>query len=435
MELSVINTLLAQGEIEKPGLFPHLARLKESLFVFNIDFGLSTLPIEPGLLLIRGARQYGKSTWLESSLKKTIEEFGAGSAYYLNGDNIASYDDLEIALDEVISGFAKDAHVRRVFIDEITSIPNWERALKRMADAGKLEKILVITTGSTMTDLRRGTERLPGRKGKLARTTYLFTPISYREFYRVCGKVLAEKALIAYLLSGGSPIAAAELASYGMIPEYVVELVRDWIEGEIAISGRNRQALFNVMSVLFRLGGSAVGQAKLAREAGLTNNTVAAGYIEVLSDLGCIIPCFPWDPQRNILILRKPCKYHFTNLLVALSYHSANIRSPEDFMMLPKQVQGIWYEWLIAQELQRRAAINGNKILTPLAFWQNKEHEIDFVDIPDKFYEVKRGKSTAINYTWFNKVFPHERLTVINQNSFETDWVKGQSFESFLLEE
>jgi len=65
------------------------------------------------------------------------------------------------------------------------------------------------------TDLRRSTERLPGRKGKLARITYLFTPISYREFKRHCGKQLKEKTLAAYLLSEGSPITCTELATTG----------------------------------------------------------------------------------------------------------------------------------------------------------------------------------------------------------------------------
>ena len=79
--------------------------------------------------------------------------------------------------------------------------------------------------------------------------------------------------------SGGSPIACTELADTGVIPEYVIELTRDWIEGEIALSGRNRSALMNIMKIIFRFGGTPVGQAKLAREAGLSNNTVAAGYI------------------------------------------------------------------------------------------------------------------------------------------------------------
>ncbi len=392
MDLNEFNTQLLKENIDQPGLFPHLDELRKAAYIFEMDFGLSTLPMEPGILLIRGARQYGKSTWLEQQIYKTIQQFKGGSAYYLNGDQVSDHYALEREIAALIAAFTDQAPVRRIFIDEITAIARWELALKRLADQGKLNNVLVITTGSKATDLRRGAEKLPGRKGRLVRTTYLFTPVSYREFFRVCGDRLGEKALVAYLLSGGSPICCAELALTGMIPEFVIELTRDWIEGEIAASGRSRAALLNTMSVHFRWGGTPVGQAKLAREAGLANNTVAAGYIEILNDLACVVPAYPWDSDREIKILRQPCKYHFTNLLAAVTYHRDRIRRVEDFLALSEKEQGFWYEWLIAQELLRRNAFTGKEILSPFAFWKNKNHELDFVDSPDHFLEVKRRR-------------------------------------------
>lgn len=46
--------------------------------------------------------------------------------------------------------------VRRLFIDEITAVADWERGLKRVIDRGELRSVLVVTTGSRATDLRRG---------------------------------------------------------------------------------------------------------------------------------------------------------------------------------------------------------------------------------------------------------------------------------------
>lgn len=140
--------------------------------------------------------------------------------------------------------------------------------------------MLVVTTGSKSADLRHGSERLPGRRGRLARTTYLFTPISYAEFVRVSGEVFGADAPIAWLLSGGSPVALAELTRTGRLPEYVLETTRDWVLGEVLSEGRSRASLQAVMSVLLRRGGTPVGQALLAREAGLANNTVASGYVD-----------------------------------------------------------------------------------------------------------------------------------------------------------
>lgn len=432
MDIGLINQRLAAGEIDDVTMFPHVHRLSHAPYVFTHHFGLASLPTEPGILLIRGARQYGKSTWLEQQLIQTVKEFRGGSAFYLNGDFIADQQALSQHLEALALSFSKNAPVRRIFIDEITSIKNWETVLKRLVDNGTLQHVLLITTGSKATDLRRGAERLPGRKGKLDKTNYLFTPISYPNFYKICHKKLKKKTLAAYLISGGSPIACSELASTGIIPEYVIQLVRDWVEGEIAKSGRHRSALLNLLEVIFRFAGTPVGQAKLAREAGLANNTVAQGYIELLNDLGCIIPAYPIDLHRKNLILRKPCKYHFMNTLVATAYHPAQIRSPDDFANLSEKEQGIWYEWQVSQELQRRNALTGDEILMPQGFWQSKEHEIDFYDKAEGFIEVKRGKCSALEFSWFAKQFSQSTLTVINKNIFSTHHINGLTLDQFL---
>jgi uncharacterized protein len=50
------NSALARG------VLPHLEQLEGQPFAF--DFGLAELPTEPGIVLVRGPRQYGKSPWL-----------------------------------------------------------------------------------------------------------------------------------------------------------------------------------------------------------------------------------------------------------------------------------------------------------------------------------------------------------------------------------
>lgn len=433
MKVEDINDCLLNGDIDSLERLPHVVALNSSEYIFDNEFSLDILPEEPGILLIRGARQYGKSTWLEQQLLRSVKEFGAGTTFYLNGDFITDSGDLAIKLEQLSISFGKGVAVKRIFIDEITNIKDWEKVLKRLVDNGSLREVLIITTGSKATDLRRGSERLPGRKGKLNQTDYLFTPVSYKSFYEKCNHFLKEKTLISYLLSGGSPIACQELAKNNILPEYVIQLVRDWVEGEIVKAGRHRSSLINVLNVLFRFGGSGIGQAKLAREANLSNNTVAQGYIEILNDLGCVIPSYPIDSNSKSLILRKACKYHYTNLLVAVAYHPARIRTVDDFCRLSKDVQGMWYEWLIAQEIERRRASNGEVLLEPLSFWQSKTNEIDFYDPTQGFIEVKRGGCSALEFAWFASQFGGEKLTVINKNKFETDFLSGVSLEDYLL--
>jgi predicted AAA+ superfamily ATPase len=394
-----INQALAAGEVVRPGVLPKLDVLARQSVVFRTEIGLDRLPEEPGLLLIRGPRQYGKSTWLQQHIRETIEEFGPGSAFYLNGDELRDDRALENDIHTMLGLFSPTARVRRLFIDEITAVKGWENALKRLADASRFEKILVVTTGSKAADLRRGAERLPGRKGRLPRTQYIFTPVSFIEFARVCGEGIADDDLVpAYLITGGSPPACVCLMEGGTIAPYIVELVRDWIYGEFAASGRSRAMLLGVLDCLYRFGGTPVGQSKLAREAGLANNTVAVGYMELLQDLMCAAPAFAWDATRGRINRRKPCKFHFTNLLAAVSWHPQHIRTPADFHALAPNHQAVLLEWLVAQECWRRAAVRGAEMPELMSFW----------------------------------AVPHGHLTVVGASKFETDQVVGEAIREFL---
>ncbi len=433
MDVNEINRALERGVSDRPDLFPHLDRLRRSPFVFERDFGLSRLPDEPGVITVRGARQYGKSTWLEGQLRGTVEAHGPGSAFYLNGDEIGRTEDLLGAIRDLTPAFSSASPVRRLFIDEITAVDGWERAIKRALDGGELGDVLVVTTGSRATDLRRGVERLPGRRGRLDRSTYLFTPVSFAEFRRCCGDSLGDDTLVAYLLSGGCPVACSELATTGRLPPYVPEMMRDWILGEVAATGRPRASLVAVMSALHTRGGSPLGQARLAREAGLANNTVAAGYVELLADLMCVGISPAWDADRKIAVARRPAKFPLLNLLAAVAWAPSSPRSVEAFRSMPAPDQGRWFEWLVAQELWRRAAIRGEDMPERIPYWKTHQRELDFVPEPDHFVEVKRGRATALDYTWFPREHPNARLTVISRDRFETDRMRGVTMEDFLL--
>jgi predicted AAA+ superfamily ATPase len=428
-----INQALLNGEINLAGVLPHLDDLKETRFIFEQDFGLTTLPQEPGVIMIRGPRQYGKSTWLEQQVAETINEFGAGSALYLNGDEITDQQNLMDEIRSTIQLFKPNAKIKRLFIDEITAIVDWQKPLKRLLDTRELKDVLLVTTGSKASDLRRGIERLPGRKGKLQRTNYIFTPVSYTEFLKKCGDFFKEDALWVYILSGGSPIGINAIAESGKLPDYVIAIVSDWILGEFSAHGRSRAHLLAVLQTLYRMATNPIGQAKLARESGLSNNTMAQGYIDLLADLLTVIPSFPYDPQRKISIFRKPCKYHFVNMLMAICWHPLKPRSISDLKNLGTGLGPI-FEWVVAQELWRKTCISStHEIADHMNFWQSNDHEINFV-LPEQhiYLEVKSGKAQATDFIWFLKSFAHENLSVISKHRFETERICGMTLEDFL---
>ncbi len=432
MNVGSANDALLAGAVTEPGVLPHLDRLQDAPFVFDVSFGLPELPREPGVLVIRGARQAGKSTWLEGQIRRTVETEGPGSALYLSGDELLDARELTDSVRALLPQYPATAPVRRLFIDEITAVPGWEKALKVVIDRGELRQVLVVTTGSRAADLRRGAERLPGRKGKLERTVYWFTPVPFAEFRRVCGGVLGDDLLWGYVLSGGAPVGCAAVADTGALPAYVVEMARDWILGECAASGRDRSSLLAVMECLHRFAGTPVGQAKLAREAGLANNTVANGYVQVLADLMCVGISHAWDPSRRIKARRKPAKLPYTNLLAALAWHPDRPWSVAELKALPEHRQGALLEWLVAQELWRRAAIRGDEVPEEIPHWQGRGHELDFVEAPDSFVEVKRGHSGPLEFSWFQRAFPSSSLTVLADRAFTAGAVRGVPLEAWL---
>jgi predicted AAA+ superfamily ATPase len=435
VNVSRLNQLLLQGILDVPGQFPHLERLAVAGPRFAIDFGLEPLPDGPGVLLIRGPRQYGKSTWLEERLRDTVASHGPGSAFYLNGDHVADAVALAAELTTIATMFRPGARHRRLFVDEITAVDGWEAALKRVLDRGELRDVLIVTTGSRARDLRRGGERLPGRKGRLERTKYLFTPLSFRAFEAVAGARFGEDAVVAYLLSGGCPVAAAELVQTGRLPEYVIEMVRDWVFGECALSGRDRASLIAVWDAILRRGGTPIGQANLARDAGLANNTVAAGYLELLADLMCVGTALAWDESKQIGVRRRPAKFPPINLLSAVAFDRTQLRSIADFRALPEEAQGRWFEWLVAQEIWRRAARRGEDVPDQLHYWQSKEHELDYVVRPDLLIEVKRGSTSATEFGWFPRTFPRGELWIAGAGTFRGQRISGRSFAELLRDD
>jgi len=67
-----------------------------------------------------------------------------------------------------------------MFIDEITSIKDWNLELKYMSDSGVLEKARILATGSCSSALRRKGELLPSRG--LEGNEYYMKPLSFRDF-------------------------------------------------------------------------------------------------------------------------------------------------------------------------------------------------------------------------------------------------------------
>lgn len=440
MNVDERNRFYLSGEVDRDDCWPKVKDYESQSYQFRWEFGLDELPEEPGIITIRGARQTGKSTWLELKLLMTIEKYGGGSAFFLNGDFINTTDEFEDALLKLESSFKKNVKVKRIFIDEITQIKSWEKVLKRLIDSGHFKDVLFITTGSNASDLRRGGEKLPGRKGKLKRSEYIFLPISYREFqYQTKGELgmFETDRLWAYILSGGSPLAVKGLDYHEKLDDTFISLISDWVLGDIASSGRSRILFLNLLRKLYQSATSQISYTKLAQDAGLANNTAALDYVEKLADLLCIEPMMCWDANKDIALSKKPSKFQFINLAFAMAFHPATPRYIHELRDMEGKDRASLHEWIVAQELWRRIHLKNQTKLTPnfdssLMYWASKDNEIDFVGPDRDMYEVKSGNASPKDYYWFTKVFPKKKLTIISNSEFETTNLQSVTLEKFL---
>jgi hypothetical protein len=69
-----------------------------------------------------------------------------------------------------------------------------------------------------------------------------------------------------------------------------------------------------------------------------------------------------------------------------------------------------------------------------MLYWQSAEREVDFVLDPETFLEVKIGRTSALEFSWFARTFPRARLVVVGEDRVATDSVAGSTMEEFLLQ-
>ncbi len=153
---------------------------------------------EPLVYTLRGPRQVGKTTLVKLLIRRLLHEGPAPHRIlYLSLDLISDPEDLAAAVRLWGRLFPGEVSPRWIFFDEISRVRDWQRAVKYLRDTGLAADDFLLLTGSSASDIRRGAERLPGRRGKGERLDKVLWPLSFTEFIQVARKEipLPEKRL------------------------------------------------------------------------------------------------------------------------------------------------------------------------------------------------------------------------------------------------
>lgn len=198
-----------------------------------------------GLYILRGPRQIGKSTLLKTAISKLIEKGERRSILYIPLDTIKDFRVLRDILLDFLK-FSKSEKKRYIFLDEISMVENWQKAIKELRDNTDFADDLFVLTGSSTWDIKRASERLPGRKGNV-KSDVLLLPMMFSEFFENIEKKKSPKYDV------------NEIISLGKDEEYELKLI-----------SKDAEILFEQY---FNSGGiPAVIEAALSRGGGLENH-------------------------------------------------------------------------------------------------------------------------------------------------------------------
>jgi predicted AAA+ superfamily ATPase len=276
-----------------------------------------------GIYTLRGPRQVGKSTILKRQIADLLADgWPAGYILYLDVElaglesardlveAIRSYlDSLDSWLNAGPTGVSERV---AIFLDEVTRVRDWAGAIRGLVDNDELLDVTLIATGSHTTDLRRGGERLPGRRGGGQELDLECLPLSFREYVAVSepGLLLPptvttftrdplrasrhDRALLRsrltpllerYLLSGGFLTTLNDLARHGQVTAESFQAYREAIAGEFTRAGLREAYLRELIDWLGQHLGQELDYRGIAADTDIGSKDTARNYLDHLVEV------------------------------------------------------------------------------------------------------------------------------------------------------
>ena len=134
---------------------------------------------------LRGPRRVGKTTLLVQEMRRLVAEEGVqpSDILYYSFDTESRPADIYAMVVEYLA--MGDPHGRRfLFLDEVTGIKNWHKAIKKLIDRGRLEGCTVVAAGSWSADAASSVyqlyDRRIGQGGGISDT--VLEPMSFGEY-------------------------------------------------------------------------------------------------------------------------------------------------------------------------------------------------------------------------------------------------------------
>ncbi|MFC1708252.1 ATP-binding protein [Planctomycetota bacterium] len=269
---------------------------------------LRVLPVDtPGIYTVGGGRQVGKTTLLKLWMARLLElGVQPRNVTFLTGELIDDHHVLLRLMQEQLQE-SEPSGLRFLLLDEVTYVRDWDRAVKYAADAGMLERTVVVITGSDLLVVKEARRRLPGRRGLADKVDFQLQPLSFREAVELkvspnelsslleatCKPSPEELDLLfrefdQYLIHGGYLTALNDMARHGAIRAATLCTYSDWIRGDMGKRGKQEPYLREVLGALVKRYGSQITWNALGRDLSIDHPKTVADYCELLASMDAV---------------------------------------------------------------------------------------------------------------------------------------------------
>ena len=393
----------------------HIKDISKLKYVYHhelLDFSFK----KQNIYTILGPRQVGKTTFLKLLIKKLLTNIPTKNIFYWSCDLLNSNQEIL----DLINNYSDycdlhNASPDYIILDEITDIDNWQKAIKFIVDNNIVESCFILS-GSNAIDLKKGSERLPGRKGKFGKDIF-FMPLSFRQYVKLIDKkwyeqhkdsaklqyesrklnLLFEK----YLITGGIPLVINEYENNKEIPNYIYELYYSWIIGDILKQGKNEQTLKEILKSILITYTTDINYNSLAKRSSVKSHVTISSYLELLENLFVTFNTYFYDISKKSPNFNKNKKIYFHDpFILNLFSKRFNINIEKS-----KIIEGI-----VGSKLKRKNLIEG-------IYFTKFKKETDFVIDYNKAIEVKYQSSIS-KQDFENKKYFND-FKIISKNIYD----------------
>lgn len=355
---------------------------------------------------LRGPRQVGKTRFLKY-LQDLVPQM---SPVYESLDIVRTDRELLSLIRKIIA----ERKTKLILLDEISTVPRWQKAIKYLIDKDEINGIDLILSGSSASDIKRGAERLPGRRGPEISGGWdrVLLPLSFDQYVKHTMSLTAEEielvktnsrspesvsrelhqklssAFIRFLKTGGFPMSILAGQHGSEMPFRTMMAI---IRSDFEKKKKSRIILDQVLSRVNQISGTAITWEAFAKPITATK-IVTRQYVDelcenyLLADVECI------DLARAQRSPRKPRKLYWIDPLIPASIISDGIGRSID--------ESLAVESIVAFELMRRNEDNlweGLNQLRHVYLWRNSRGvEIDFI--------LWNAEKEAIEVKWQNQI-------------------------------